>query len=73
MTIVLFHQKYEKVLKTTQNVLKTVDNHENVENTILFGWGGFKSPPQLVGLKRDSMRGRGMANEKWKAFITYID
>ena len=35
--------------------------------------GGFKSPPQLVGLKRDSMRGRGMANEKWKAFTTYID
>ena len=23
-----FHQKYEKVLKTTQNVPKTVDNHQ---------------------------------------------
>ena len=25
---VLFHQKYEKVLKTTQNVPKTMDNHQ---------------------------------------------
>ena len=24
----MFHQKYEKVLKTTQNVPKTVDNHQ---------------------------------------------
>ena len=28
MTIAIFHQKYEKVLKTTQNVPKTVDNHQ---------------------------------------------
>ena len=27
MTIDIFHQKYEKVLKSTQNVPKTVDNH----------------------------------------------
>ena len=27
-TIAIFHQKYEKVLKTTQNVPKTVDNHQ---------------------------------------------
>ena len=24
----MFHQKYEKVLKNTQNVSKTVDNHQ---------------------------------------------
>ena len=28
MIIAIFHQKYEKVLKTTQNVPKTVDNHQ---------------------------------------------
>ena len=28
MTIAIFHQKYEKVLKTTQNVPKIVDNHQ---------------------------------------------
>ena len=27
-TIAIFHKKYEKVLKTTQNVPKTVDNHQ---------------------------------------------
>ena len=27
-TIAIFHQKYEKVLKTTQNIPKTVDNHQ---------------------------------------------
>ena len=28
MTIQDLHQKYEKVLKTTQNVPKTVNNHQ---------------------------------------------
>ena len=27
-TIAIFHQKYEKVLKTIHNVPKTVDNHQ---------------------------------------------
>ena len=27
-TIAIFHQKYEEVLKTTQNVPKTFDNHQ---------------------------------------------
>ena len=28
MMIAIFYQKYEKVLKTTQNEPKTVDNHQ---------------------------------------------
>ena len=28
MKIAIFHRKYEKVLETTQNVPKTVDNHQ---------------------------------------------
>ena len=28
MTIAIFHQKYKKVQKTSQNVPKTVDNHQ---------------------------------------------
>ena len=28
MSIAIFHHKYENLLKTTQNVPKTVDNHK---------------------------------------------
>ena len=28
MTIAIFHQKYEKVQKTMQNVPKTIDSHQ---------------------------------------------
>ena len=38
MTIAIFHQKYEKVQKTNQNIPKTVDNHQEQ----LFFGSGFK-------------------------------
>ena len=28
ISVAIFHEKYEKVLKTNQNVPKTVDNHQ---------------------------------------------
>ena len=35
-TIAIFHQKFEKVIKTSQNVPKTVDNHLE---QLVFGLG----------------------------------
>ena len=56
-SVAIFHKKYEKVLKTTQSVPKTVDNHQEKFRISIYNKNAIETPFLAVSSPQKGMRG----------------